>query len=112
MLRKWVIILLGCLMPFTVTGQEADADIHAELRTLLGGMQSAVNDAKYGELGQYFHDQMRVTMINQEVLKARGEIAPFFDKWFGPSRFMKRVNMTLTADALTQLHSSKTLGID
>ena len=91
--------------------QEADHAIHEELRGLLTGIQDAVNAEEYGALAQYFHRDMSVTTINQEVLTSRDDIAPYFDKWFGEGGYLKTLEMALEADELTQLYADKTMGI-
>ena len=91
--------------------QEADHAIHEELRGLLTGIQDAVNTEEYGALAQYFHRDMSVTTINQEVLTSRDDIVPYFDKWFGEGGYLKTLEMALEADELTQLYADRTMGI-
>lgn len=88
-----------------------DQVIHNELRALLTGLETAVNSEKYDDLAQYFHKNMRVTMSNQEVLSSYEDIGKFFNFWFGKDGFLKRVEMKLTADTLTELYANKTIGI-
>ena len=88
-----------------------DQAIHDELRALLSGLENAVNSERYEELPRYFHNNMRVTMSNQEVLSSHEDIGKFFDFWFGKDGYLKRVEMTLSADALTELYADKTMGI-
>jgi len=92
-------------------GNTGDAAIHEQLRALLHNVESAVNAQEYDQLAQYFDPKMYVTPSNQETLTAPDQIKPYFEKWFGPGRFLKSVHMTLTADALTQLNAAKDEGV-
>jgi ketosteroid isomerase-like protein len=95
--------------PPTLEG--GDAEIHTELRALLRGIQEAVNSERYGDLAPFFHDRMRVTTINQEVLASPADIPPYFERWFGEGGFLSKVDMELTPDALTELYVSDQMGI-
>jgi ketosteroid isomerase-like protein len=94
--------------------QAADANdqaTHEQLRALLHNVEQAVNTQQYGQLAQYFDPKMHVTPSNQETLSSPEQIKPYFDKWFGPGRFLKSVQMTMTADALTELNAAKDEGV-
>jgi ketosteroid isomerase-like protein len=52
-----------------------------------------------------------VTPITQEVLSSPAQIKPYFEKWFGPGGLLKSLQMTLTADDLTELNAAKDQGI-
>ncbi len=91
--------------------EEPDQAIHNKLRGLLSGIEQAINNEKYDDLAPFFHEKMRVTTINQEVLTSRPEISTYFKKWFGPNGYLKKLHMTLTADRLTELYGNKTIGI-
>ena len=95
----------------TSSAQEPDEVIHEELRAMLQGMQQAVNDRRWSDLEPYFHENMRVTTINQEILSEPSEIPGYFEGWFGEGGFLSTLEMTLTADALTELYGDKTYGI-
>ena len=99
------------LFSFTAFAQEEDAAIHEELRGLLSGIQQAINEERYGDLAQYFHQDMTVTTITQEILTSPDEIEPYFEKWFGEGGYLDSLVMTLEADELTRLNADKTLGI-
>ncbi len=90
---------------------EPDQAIHNELRQLLKGLEEAVNSQQYANLHQYLHKDMRITMSNQEVLFSYDDVDRFFQFWFGPEGYLKRVEMKLTADAQTELYADKTMGI-
>ena len=110
MFRTLVMVAL-LLLAGRALAEAPDQTIHDELRGLLHGIEQAVNEERYGDLAPYFHQDMRVTTINQEVLASPGEIAPYFQRWFGPGGFLKKVDMTLTADALTRLDPEKRYGM-
>jgi ketosteroid isomerase-like protein len=108
---KRIVALLLLLISPVLTAQETDQAIHDELRDVLNGIQEAVNSEKYGDLGQYFHENLTITTINQEVISTRAEIEPYFDKWFGPGGYLKTLRMSLEADDLTEFYADKTFGI-
>ena len=95
----------------SVSAQEPDDAIHEELRAMLQGMQQAINQRKWSDLTPYFHENLRVTTINQEIISERSEITDYFEGWFGEGGFLATLEMTLTADALTELYGDKTFGI-
>ena len=110
MLRYLLLTIL--LLPGLVFAEEEpNTEIHNELRALLEGIEKAVNEERYGDLAPFFHKNLRVTTINQEIISSREEIATYFDKWFGPGGYLKKVNMKLNADALTELYANNTIGI-
>jgi len=90
---------------------EPDHAIHEELRDLLRGLEKAVNSEHYDQLQQYLHKDMRITMSDQELLTSHADVERFFQFWFGPGGYLKRVEMKLTADAPTELYADKTIGI-
>jgi ketosteroid isomerase-like protein len=92
-------------------GEEQDRTIHEELRGLLQGIEQAVNTEQYENMAPLSHEHARITTINQEVISSRPEIAAYFKKWFGPGGYLKKLDMTLTADAVTELYGDKTFGI-
>lgn len=110
MLRAFLILAL-LLLSGPNRAAEPDPAIHNELRALLQGLEQAVNTERYGDLAQYFSANMTVTTINQEVLTKPAEIAPYFQRWFGPGGYLKKLDMKLTADALTRLDPDKNYGV-
>ena len=111
MIKYLFISLLLVVSAPSVGSEEQDQAIHEELRGLLKGIEQAVNSEKYSDLRPFFHENMRVTTINQEVILSHDEIVAYFDKWFGPDGFLKKVHMTLNADELTELYNNNTVGI-
>lgn len=111
-MRKFLLLCCLILSPLMATAQDAgDKPIHDELRGMIGGLTQAINARQYEQLAPFFHEKMRVTTINQEFLASRGEIAPYFNKWFGPGGYLKSLEMTLDADVETELAADKTWGI-
>ena len=108
---KRIVALLLLLISPALNAQETDQAIHEELRGVLNGIQQAVNSEEYGNLAQYFHENLTITTINQEVISTRAEIEPYFDKWFGPDGYLKTLRMSLEADELTEFYAEKTFGI-
>ncbi len=78
--------------------------IHEELRGLLQGIETAVNTEKYGDLKPYFDEKLHVTTINQNVITTPDGIDAYFKEWFGPGGYLKKLDIKLNADALTQLY--------
>jgi len=107
------LLFLICLLPSMValSAEEPDAEIHNQLRALIQGIEKAINEERYNDLAPFFHEKLRVTTINQEIISSREEIGTYFNYWFGPGGYLKKVNMRLTADALTELYANNTVGI-
>ncbi len=103
-----LVLLLGTP---ALAAEEPDHAIHEELRGLLRGIEQAINSEKYGDLGQYFHEKLRITTINQELISSRPEIETYFNRWFGPGGYLKSLKMSLEADALTELYGDNTFGV-
>jgi hypothetical protein len=108
---KWLIMMMVLFMGASADVSEQDHEIHQELRGVLKGIEEAVNTQHYEKLHPYLHKDMRITMSNQEVLGSHEDVDKFFDFWFGPKGFLKRVEMKLHADAPTELYANKTMGI-
>lgn len=84
--------------------EEPNHAIHQELRALIQGIEQAINSEKYADLKQYFHKDLRVTTINQNVIVTPSGIDTYFKDWFGPGGYLKKMNIKLSPDALTELH--------
>lgn len=111
---KWgffILIFFGGFNLLSAAADESDHMIHNELRGLLHGIENSVNTEQYDQLGKYFHKNMRVTTSNQEVLNSHEDITKFFHYWFGPGGVLKKVEMKLDADALTEFYANKTVGV-
>jgi len=105
----FAVVTLASLNAFAA--EQSDLVIHNELRGLLQGLENAVNEERYHELSAFFHENLRVTTINQEIISSRNEIGEYFDRWFGPDGYLKKVDMKLNADTETELYADNTFGI-
>ncbi len=111
MIKRLLIVIFFLTAAPMLVAQESDEATHEELRGLLDGLEQAVNSEQYGDLAQYFHEDLLITTINQEVISTRSEIEPYFNKWFGPGGYLKTLRMSLDADELTEFYGDKTFGI-
>jgi len=104
--------LLACLLfTFPLLAQEADHEIHQELRAVLTTVQNAINSGNYDAMLPVISDSVRATTITQEVMSNRADVSAYFKRWFGQGGFLKKLDMHLTADALTELSPDKTWGL-
>ena len=108
-MRKYLLVL--ALFAIPVYAQEADHEIHQELRAVLNTIQTSINSGNYDAMLPVVSDSIRATTITQEVMSNRDEVSAYFRKWFGPGGYLKKLDMHLTADALTELSPDKTWGI-
>lgn len=111
MFNRLLIVVLLMLSSSAFSTEESDQTTHNELRGLLTGIEQAINNEKYDDLAPFFHEKLRVTTINQEVIFSPSEISSYFKKWFGPGGYLKKLHMKLTADDLTELYGNNTFGI-
>lgn len=111
MRHRLLLILVAVFLTAPAPAEEADHEIHEELRGLLKKIESAINSEQYESMAECFTEPAAITTINQEVIRSRSEIGPYFRKWFGPGGFLKKLGMKFSADALTQLNPEKTYGI-
>jgi len=104
--------LLACLLfTFPLFAQEADHEIHQELRAVLTTVQNAINSGNYDAMLPVISDSVRATTITQEVMSNRADVSAYFKRWFGQGGFLKKLDMHLNADALTELSPDKTWGL-
>ena len=105
-------LLVACLLfALPVLAQEADHEIHQELRAVLATVQNAINSGNYDAMLPVISDNVRATTITQEVMSNRAEVSAYFRKWFGPGGYLKHLDMHFNADALTELSPDKTWGL-
>ncbi len=90
---------------------EDETLIHQQLRSVLTGIEDAINEQKYDELSQFFHKDLRVTTINQEIISSSDEIGEYFHRWFGPKGYLKTLQIKLEPDALTEFYGNNSFGI-
>jgi ketosteroid isomerase-like protein len=91
--------------------EEPDHAIHEELRAVLSTVETAINDAKFDQMLPVISQDIRATTINQEVISNRDEVTGYFNRWFGPGGYLKKLHMTLHPDALTELSADKSWGL-
>lgn len=101
---SWLLLLLLALLAIPVFAEETDHADHEELRALLRGVEGAINSEKYQDMLPFFHPQLRVTTINQQVLKTPAELEPYFRDWIGPNQYVQKLTMKLTADDRTEFY--------
>ena len=105
----FVAFLLGAFPAFAA--EEPDHEIHQELRGILATLQSSISSGKFDAMLPILSKDIRATTTNQEVMSNHGEVTAYFKRWFGPGGYLKSLDMTLDADALTELSAEKTWGL-
>lgn len=109
------LVALFWLLPLGVLpsahAQDPDFAIHEELRTVLREVQAAINSGEYDRMLPYLDPNVEATSMTQEVMSSRADITKYFQEWFGPAGYMKRLDMKLEADRLTELNADKTWGL-
>ena len=105
MLKRFLLIVL-LLISNSVWAADTvpNQTIHAELRALLQGIETAINGQKYADLKAYFDEKLHVTTINQNVITTPDAIDAYFKEWFGKGGYLKKLDIKLNADALTELY--------
>jgi len=106
--------ILAAAMVFALpayAAEESDHAIHQELRAVLSTVETAINDAKFDQMLPVISQDVRATTINQEVISSRDEVVGYFNRWFGPGGYLKKLHMTLRPDALTELSADKSWGL-
>jgi len=91
--------------------QDPDFAIHEELRTVLREVQAAINNGRYDAMLPYLDPNIEATSMTQEVMSNRADITKYFQEWFGPTGYMKKLDMKLEADRLTELNADRTWGL-
>jgi ketosteroid isomerase-like protein len=94
-----------------VVAEEADHAIHEELRGVLHEITSAINSGQYDRMLPYLTENVEATSVTQEVMGSRADVSKYFQEWFGPSGYMRRMEMKLDADRLTELSPDKSWGL-
>jgi ketosteroid isomerase-like protein len=111
MLFRYLVVFLSlCALP-AYAADEPDHDIHQELRAILGTLQQAINGGNFDAMLPVVSEQIMATTITQEVMSNRKEVSAYFKKWFGPGGYLKKLDMNMTADALTELSPDKSWGL-
>ncbi len=91
--------------------EEPDHAVHEELRALLAQVQDAMNSGQYDRMLPLLDERIAATSVTQEVMGSRSDVSGYFREWFGPTGYMKRMNMKLVADALTELSPDRSWGL-
>lgn len=107
-------LVAGVLLLFSLlswSADEPDHGIHEELRAVLQQIESAINFSDFDKMLPVLSEQVRATPINQESLSSRAEVSAYFQKWFGSGGYLKKLEMKLVPDALTELSEDKSWGI-
>ena len=91
--------------------QEPDHEIHEALRGLLKEVVTAINTGQYDKMLPYLTENVEATSITQETMSSRADISKYFKDWFGPKAYMKRMEMKLEPDKLTELSPDKSWGL-
>ena len=107
------VVFLACLLAAfpLFASEEPDHEIHQELRAILSTVQSSINTGNYDAMLPVISKDIRATTITQEVMSNHAEVSAYFRKWFGPGGFLKKLDMRLNADALTELSPDRTWGV-
>jgi ketosteroid isomerase-like protein len=109
-LRTAALLFALIAMP-ALHAQEADHAIHEELRALLRDATAAMNSGQFDHLLPYLTDDVEATSVTQEVMTGRAEVAKYFQEWFGPTGYMRSMEMKLEPDRLTELSADKSWGL-
>jgi ketosteroid isomerase-like protein len=110
MVKRLFVVLLLLALP-AMAAEEADHEIHQELRGILMTVQNSVNSANFDAMLPVLSKDIEATTITQEVMRGHQEVSAYFKKWFGPGGFLKKLDMHFTADALTELSADRTSGV-
>ena len=103
------VLTLGLLT--SAWAEEADHAIHEELRAVTKQLTAAINSGRFDDMLPVLSEQIRATPINQEYLASRADVSAYFKKWFGSGGYLKKLEIELLPDALTELSADKTWGV-
>ncbi|HLG56374.1 MAG TPA: hypothetical protein VI485_13645 [Vicinamibacterales bacterium] len=110
MSRCLFVVFLLCAIPAS-GAQEPDPEIHQELRGILATLQTSINGGNYDAMLPVVSADIRATTITQDVLSSHADVSKYFKQMFGPGGRLRKLDMRLDADALTELSADKTWGI-
>jgi len=106
--------LLSVMLLFVaprVWADEPDHAIHEELRGVLHEIVSSINSGQYDKMLPYLAENFEGTSVTQEVMSSRADVAKYFQEWFGPTGYMRKMEMKLEADKLTEFSPDKSWGL-
>ncbi len=104
-------LLAALLAGVPARAEEPDHAIHEELRGVLREVQSAINSGQYDKMLPFLAPDVEATSVTQEVMSSRADVSKYFQTWFGPTGYMRKMTMTLDADKLTELSPDKRFGL-
>jgi hypothetical protein len=112
-LKRFVAVLYALVLAYVpfACAQEPDHEIHEQLRTVLKEVTGAINAGQYDKMLPYLAENVEATSITQEVMNNRADVAKYFQEWFGPTGYMRKMTMTLDADKLTEFSPDKSWGL-
>jgi ketosteroid isomerase-like protein len=105
------VLLLALFVAPMAWAEEPDHAIHEELRGLLREVTAAMNSGQYDRMLPYLTEDVEATSVTQEVMTGRADISKYFQEWFGPTGYMRKMEMTLDPDKLTELSADKSWGL-
>ena len=105
-----LLVTLICDVP-PAWGRESDHAIHEELRNVLHEIVTAINSGQYDKMLPYLADNFEGTSVTQEVMSNRDDVAKYFREWFGPTGYMRAMEMKLEADKPTEFSPDKNWGL-
>jgi len=112
LLRVVSMLVALSLAPFVWAAEEPDHAIHEELRALLREVVTAFNTGEYDRMLPFLTENIEATSITQEVMSGRADVSKYFKDWFGPSGYMRKMDMKMEADKLTELSPDKSWGLE
>jgi len=110
-LRIVLTLVALCAAPLTWAAEEPDHAIHEELRALLHALVTALKAGEYDKMLPLLTENIEATTITQEVMSSRADVSKYFKEWFGPAGYMRKMEMTMDADKLTELSPDKSWGL-
>ena len=111
-MKRFVVALCALALASAAWAQqEPDHEIHEALRAMLKEIVTAINAGQYDKMLPYLTENVEATSITQETMSSRADISKYFKEWFGPKAYMKRMEMKLEADKLTELSADKSWGL-
>ena len=105
------LLVLSCCLPIAAMAEEPDHAIHEELRAVLRQIVGAINSGNYDNMLPVLDEKVEVTSMTQEIMSGRAGVSAYFREWFGPGGYMKKLDMKLEPDALTELSPDNSWGL-
>jgi ketosteroid isomerase-like protein len=105
----WLVAALSSAPP--LWAEEPDHAIHEALRGVLHEVVASINSGQYDKMLPYLSENIEATSVTQEVMSSRADVSKYFATWFGPSGYMRAMEMKLDADSLTELSPDKSWGL-